>query len=231
MEKWIQRKKPSETSSDVPDNSRFKKEKHWFTSGRETQPPYVKKQGPYCLFCKGEHWEDTCETFDTMDKRKKFFVQGRLCFNCGRHGHRENKCKSRWCIKCKTRHHTSLCDKTNTTVTKERDDEFTPKVGKTYTGYTSQADSESPPPIFQLKYRERHFGYTLILVQGEISYRAMQSRNLASNQEGMKQDTFLTVNGTKNNHYLCITSQSALLMGKQRRNVKLQVLRILIFQQ
>ena len=70
MEKWIKRKKPSETFSNVPDNSRFKKEKHWFTSGRETQPPYVKKQGPYYLFCKGEHWEDTCETFYTTDERK-----------------------------------------------------------------------------------------------------------------------------------------------------------------
>ena len=110
------------------------------TSERETQPSYVRKQGPHCLFCKGEHWGDTCETFDTMDKRKKFFVEGRLCFNCGRHGYRENKCKKRGCIKCKARHHTSLCDKTNATVTKEHDKENTPKVGKTYTGYTSQAD-------------------------------------------------------------------------------------------
>ena len=55
LEGWIKRNKPSETSSNVPDNSRFKKEKHWFTSGRETQ---LKKQGPYCLFCKGEHRGD-----------------------------------------------------------------------------------------------------------------------------------------------------------------------------
>ena len=49
LEKWIKRRKPSETSSNVPDNSSFKKEKHWFTSGRETQPPYVKKQGLYSV--------------------------------------------------------------------------------------------------------------------------------------------------------------------------------------
>ena len=28
LEKWIKRNKPNETSSNVPDNSRFKKEKH-----------------------------------------------------------------------------------------------------------------------------------------------------------------------------------------------------------
>ena len=50
LEEWIKRNKPSETSSNVPDNSRFKKEKHWFTSGRETQPSYARKQGPHCLF-------------------------------------------------------------------------------------------------------------------------------------------------------------------------------------
>ena len=35
------------------------------------------------------------------------------------------------CIKCKARHHTSLCDKPNATVTKEEDKENTPKVEKT----------------------------------------------------------------------------------------------------
>ena len=45
LEKWIKRKrnKSSETSSNFPDNSRFKKEKHWFTRWRETQPSYVRK--------------------------------------------------------------------------------------------------------------------------------------------------------------------------------------------
>ena len=49
--------------------------------------------------------------------------------------------------KSKAKYHTSLCDKTNATVTREQDKENTPEVGKTYTGYTSQADSESLPPI------------------------------------------------------------------------------------
>ena len=157
LKKWIKRNKPSETSGNVSDNSRFKKEKHWFTSGRETQPPYARKQGPHCLFCKGKHWGDTCETFDTMDKRKKFFVEGRLCFNCGRHRQRENKCKSRECIKCKAKNHTSLCDKTNATVTKEQDKENTPKVEKTYTGYTSKADSEALSPIVPVETQRETF--------------------------------------------------------------------------
>ena len=70
LEKWIKRNKPSETSSNVPDNSRFKKERHRFTSGRETQPLYVRKQGPHCLFCKGEHWRDTCKTLTLWIKER-----------------------------------------------------------------------------------------------------------------------------------------------------------------
>ena len=43
-------------------------------------------------------------TYDTVVKR-------RLCFNSGHTGHRENKCCSRGCYKCKAKHHTSLCSK------------------------------------------------------------------------------------------------------------------------
>ena len=78
----------------------------------------------------------------TVDKKKKFFVEGRVRFNCGRRGHREDKCKGRGCIKCKARHHTRLCEEINTTLAKEEDEENTPKAGKTYTGYTSQTDNE-----------------------------------------------------------------------------------------
>ena len=54
-------------------------------------------------------------------------------------------------------HHTSLCDKTNATVTKEQDKENTPNVGKTYTGYTSEADSESLPPIVPVEMQGETF--------------------------------------------------------------------------
>ena len=40
-----------------------------------------------------------------------------LRFNCDRAGHRgANRCKSRGCIKCKARHHTSLCGKDDGTI-------------------------------------------------------------------------------------------------------------------
>ena len=60
-------------------------------------------------------------------------------------------------MKCKARHHTNLCDKTNATVTKEQDKENTPKVEKNYTGYTSQADNESLPSIVPVEIQGETF--------------------------------------------------------------------------
>ena len=132
-----------------------------------------------------------------MDKRKKFFAEGRLCFNCGRHGYRENKCKSRGCIKCKARHHNSLCDKTNATVTKEQDKENTPKVGKTYTGYTSQADSESLPPIVPVEIQGETFWVHLDTGSGRDFISSDAVKKLGLQPIRYKTRRILTVNGTK----------------------------------
>ncbi len=199
LEKWLKRNKPSESliesNASATNNSfRFKKERHWYSSGKETQgrdthQGHVKKQGPYCLFCKGDHWGDVCESFDSIDKRKKFFVNGRLCFNCGRSGHRENKCKSRCCFKCNARHHTSLCDRNS--------EQSTPKPGTTYTGYTTQNEQETLPPIIPVNVNGETFWVHLDTGSGRdfISSDAVKKLGL----QPIRYETrhILTVNGTK----------------------------------
>ena len=109
LTKWLKRNKPEEQMDNSLDTT--KREKHWFSKGESRiSASKLTRQGPNCIFCKESHWADACQTYDTLEKRRKFFVERRLCFNCGKHGHRENKCHSRGCFKCKSKHHTSLCD-------------------------------------------------------------------------------------------------------------------------
>ena len=68
-------------------------------------------RGPSCLYCQGDHWGEACEVFNTIEKRRQFFHEKKLCYNCGRESHGANYCRSRPCFKCKSKHHTSLCDR------------------------------------------------------------------------------------------------------------------------
>ena len=128
IRKWLSRHKvdPGET----------RKEGSWFTSkgsGNEVQTG--KPVTPVCIFCKKDHWGGDCKTVVSLEARKKYFVENQLCFNCGRAGHRANKCRSRGCVKCRARHHTSLCDQENNTR------------NSVFTGYTSPVEGQTLPPM------------------------------------------------------------------------------------
>ena len=129
VQQWLRRNNtgPSiETSKSKWDSK--KPEKHWFASKGE-------KKTMSCTFCQGKHWGEACEAYDTLAIRKRFFVENRLCFNCGRKGHRESECRSRGCLKCKSRHHTSLCDKSQK------------KSNAVLEGYTPVNEATSLPAI------------------------------------------------------------------------------------
>ena len=84
-------------------------------------------------------------------------------------------------------------------MTKEQDKENTPKVEKTYTGYTSQADSESLPPIVPVEIQGETFWVHLDTSTGLgrdfISSDAVKKLGL----QPIRYETrhVLTVNGTE----------------------------------
>ena len=107
LRKWLQRNKTDDSSADSGDSRR--RERHWYTKGKRENGH--EPRAPSCLYCRGDHWGEACEVFDTLEKRRQFFREKKLCYNCGREGHGANYCRSSPCFKCKLRHHTSLCDR------------------------------------------------------------------------------------------------------------------------
>jgi len=117
LQKWLRR--------NHVENSKC--EKHLFT-----QKP-GDNRSPFCLFCrKHDHWSGNCTVVSELVKRKKFFVDHNLCFNCGRANHRADQCQKRGCLKCKYKHHTSICER------EER--ERSSVNGVSLTGYTNYAE-------------------------------------------------------------------------------------------
>ena len=98
---WLRRNKIDESVKEAE-----RKEKHWFAEDSSKE-----RRNPKCIYCDAEHWSDKCDRYESIEERKQHFRKNRLGFNCGKRGHRENKCFSRGCYHCKAKHHTSLCDK------------------------------------------------------------------------------------------------------------------------
>ena len=134
IRKWLSRHKV--------DPGEAREEGSWFTSkgiGKQHQPG--KAVSPICIFCKKDHWECDCKTVVTLEARRKYFYDNELCFNCGKPGHRANKCHSRGRIKCRARHHTSLCNQENN------------PENPVFTGYTSPVEGQTLPPMIPINVR------------------------------------------------------------------------------
>ena len=127
---WLRRNKAIDESPEPAGEKR--KERHWFTQKNEG------KQSPHCIYCKEQHWSDDCKTLVTIEQRKKFFAEKNLCFNCGRAGHRGNQCRSRTCFKCGSKHHTSLCGKS---------EDKRSRADHVLNGYSTFVDEKSLPAI------------------------------------------------------------------------------------
>ena len=107
LQKWLRRNRVEEPPRE---ESKKTREKHFY-SGRGEATAAPREKGPHCTYCEGSHWGDSCPTYATVESRKRFLAEKKLCFNCARAGHRANQCRSRGCFKCKEKHHTSLCNK------------------------------------------------------------------------------------------------------------------------
>ena len=65
-----------------------------------------------CNFCGGDHWNDNCPAYATVDERKQVLKRLGSCFICLKRGHRAFECfTQKTCFFCKREnyHHRSLC--------------------------------------------------------------------------------------------------------------------------
>ena len=94
-------------------------EKNYVPCWRETsnklfndQQREPKQRG--CVYCDDtSHVPLECPKISTVDDRRQFLAQHRLCFNCARGSHETPNCYSRSsCRTCKRRHDTYICDRT-----------------------------------------------------------------------------------------------------------------------
>jgi len=71
-----------------------------------------------------------------------------LCFNCGRSGHRAEQCRRRGCLKCKHKHHTSICDNRQRASSMQNEVSQTSSPTEvSLTGYTTYAEEKVLPAI------------------------------------------------------------------------------------
>ena len=81
-----------------------------------------------------------------MEARRQFLLEKELCFNCGRTGPWEKFCRSRGFYKCKSKHHTGLCNRPRGNETE------TPlSSNAVLNGYTPSFEEKSLPAIVPLK--------------------------------------------------------------------------------
>ena len=121
--------------------------------------------------------------------RKKFFVDHNLCFNCGHVNHRADQCQKRGCLKCKYKHHTSICDR------EER--ESSSANGVSLTGYTNYAEKRVLPAIFCVSMKGQVLWAYLDTGSAPyfISREAVKTLKLKPTRHETRE--ILTVNGTK----------------------------------
>ena len=80
---------------------------------------YQTSQGDWkskpCVCCNDkDHKTSYCKTVTKVEDRKKILSEKKLCFNCTGMKHRAADCRSkRTCQMCDSKHHTSICTKSN----------------------------------------------------------------------------------------------------------------------
>lgn len=215
--KWLKRHKTEERPGDsrkLPANpykslgGRDKNEKHWFTKegeGKDSVNSRRSKGTPVSMYSKKDHWGDSCTTFSTLETRRKFFFDNQLCYNCGKPGHQVVKCRSCSCYKCNGRHHTSICDKENSTV---------------LSVFTPVAKELALPAIIPMKIQGLTLWAYLDTGSGRnfISSEAAKQLKLTPNRHETRQ--MIMLNGTKQQSMpvFCVAMDS--LDGKTRERIE-----------
>ena len=176
IQKWLKRNKAEDNHKDQTEPN--KRERHYFS-----------QKEPHCLFCEQNHWVESCQTYDTIAKLREFFAARRLCYNCARPGHTGKECRSRGCYKCKSKHHTSLCDKSKGSETQD--------PNATLSGYTPSVEEKSLPAIVPLKIRGITFWAYLDTGSGKDFISKEAANKLKLNPIRHESRYIVTVNGKK----------------------------------
>ena len=176
IQKWLKRNKAEDNHKDLTEPK--KRERHYFS-----------QKEPRCLFCEQNHWGESCPTYDTIAERREFFAARWLCYNCARPGHTGKECRSRGCYKCKSKHHTSLCDRSKGSETQD--------PNATLSGYTPSVEEKSLPAIVPLKIRGITFWAYLDTGSGRNFISKEAANKLKLNPIRHESRHIVTVNGTK----------------------------------
>ena len=105
LRKWTERN-PVQSDQDADrHNKHGKRDKFFGAYGQEAKPRP-------CAYCEAtNHKSSECTKVTQVADRKKILVTKALCFNCTGSRHKASACRSQSsCLKCKRRHHTSICD-------------------------------------------------------------------------------------------------------------------------
>ncbi|GBN69084.1 hypothetical protein AVEN_251531-1, partial [Araneus ventricosus] len=82
---------------------------------------YSKKPSPFCPFCNvAGHWPQECKSVTDIDVRVQKLKTAGRCFLCTNKGHNVRICPRKdkaFCIKCKRKHHVSICKNSNPDLT------------------------------------------------------------------------------------------------------------------
>ena len=120
----------------------------------EKQQPKQKN----CAYCDGDHRSNNCNEFVTVQERYEVLQRQQRCYNCLGTNHNKTKCISkRRCMKCKKKHHTSLCD--GQTKNPSKDTVSNPSTSKMEQTKASAHDE----PKETHKEKKTHVGTTQLL--------------------------------------------------------------------
>ena len=76
-----------------------------------------KRHTTKCVYCGNEnHKSFKCSRVLRVADRREILRKSKLCYNCTGKRHTASKCWPRNCIKCKQKHHASLCDERVSTM-------------------------------------------------------------------------------------------------------------------
>ena len=121
LRRWTERNPIDPNKENQPPRDRDRNARN---SGRDRDPLLNTGQNPptntvdrkaKCVYCSQAHPSQRCTVILAVADRKKLLAEKKRCFNCTGDRHRAAQCPSKKnCPSCGRRHHSSICDKTNT---------------------------------------------------------------------------------------------------------------------